>query len=306
MAKVYKVDNSFDFSMFTDASVAFGVFDGVHRGHQFLFSEACKTASENGGCVIALTFNIDPDEVFHADRLKKLMTNETRIATLAASGVDAVVVLPFTGEFAAQEPMEFLYSLFKGYAPYALHVGFDFHFGAHAKGNVNDLRVWARQFGTHIYAHDLASYGEKPITATRIRLLLADGKCEEALTLLGHSYSFEGVVTKGRGEGASMGFATANLTLPAMLQTLGEGVYAAWVSIDGVRYKSAMSVGIAPMFADAQATCEAHILDFSGDIYGDVIEIEPVCLLRPMMEFDSVEELIATVKANIEWVRSNL
>ena len=306
MAKVYKVSESFDFSLFTGASVAFGVFDGVHRGHQFLLSQAQQTAHENGGCSIALTFDIDPDEVFHADRLKKLMTNKARIEALALSGVDAVVVLPFTREFAAQEPFDFLHSLFLGYAPYALHVGYDFHFGAFAKGDVDDLRVWAQQHHTHIYAHDLASHDQKPITATRIRMLLGKGKCSEAIELLGHSYTFEGVVTAGRGQGTAMGFATANLTLPAQFQTLGEGVYASWVTVDGVRYKSAMSVGVAPMFADAQATCEAHILDFSGDIYGDTIEIEPVCFLRPMMEFQSVDELVETVTNNIEWVRNNL
>lgn len=111
---------------------------------------------------------------------------------------------------------------------------------------------------------------------------------------------------QGRGQGNDMGFATANLQLPAMMQVLGEAVYAAYVTVDGVRYKSAMSVGVAPTFADATATCEAHILDFDGKIYGDTIKVEPVEFLRPMIKFDSVDELIATVKGNIEWVRENL
>ena len=91
-----------------------------------------------------------------------------------------------------------------------------------------------------------------------------------------------------------------------MMPVLGEAVYAAYVTVDGVRYKSAMSVGVAPTFADATATCEAHILDFDGKIYGDTIKVEPVEFLRPMIKFDSVDELIATVKDNIEWVRENL
>ena len=124
--------------------------------------------------------------------------------------------------------------------------------------------------------------------------------------MLGHPYSFEGTVTKGRGEGTDMGFSTANIELPGMMQTLGEGVYAAWATVDGVRYKAAMSMGVAPTFADATATCEVHILDFSGEIYGDVIEVEPVHFLRPMMKFDSLDALIATVMDNISWVRENL
>lgn len=306
MAKVYNVDSSFDYELLSGASCAFGVFDGVHRGHQFLVGEAKRTAAENGGLAVAMTFDIDPDERFHAERLKKLMSNERRIEALAETGVDAVVVLPFTPEFSAQSPAGFLEATFKDATPYAMHVGNDFHFGARAVGSVADLEAWAKTTGTRICAHDLKSADGRPITATRVRLLLADGKCAEACELLGHSYVFEGTVQAGRGEGTDMGFATANLILPAMMQVLGEAVYAAYAYVDGVRYKAAMSVGTAPTFADATATCEVHILDFSGEIYGDTIQVEPVQFLRPMIKFASVDELIATVTSNIAWVRENL
>lgn len=306
MAKVFKVGEGFNHALLSGASCAFGVFDGVHKGHQFLIGEAKRTAAENGGASVALTFDIDPDERFHADRLKKLMTNDQRLRALAEMGVDAVVVLPFTPEFAAQSPEAFLDATFNGAFPYALHVGFDFRFGAKAAGTVADLEAWGRRGGTRICAHDLKSADGRPITATRIRKLLAAGACADARALLGHPYVFEGVVVAGRGVGADMGFATANLELPAMMQVLGEAVYAAYVTVEGVRYKAAMSVGVAPTFADATATCEVHILDFAGEIYGRTIEIEPVEYLRPMIKFESVEELIATVDGNIAWVRENL
>ena len=108
MAKVFNVDSSFDYGVLAGASCAFGVFDGVHRGHRFLIDQAKQTAAENDGISVALTFDIDPDERFHADRLKKLMTNERRIAVLSQTGIDAVVVLPFTPEFSAQSPKDFL------------------------------------------------------------------------------------------------------------------------------------------------------------------------------------------------------
>ena len=339
MAKVYKVDETFDHTLFIGASCAFGVFDGVHRGHRFLIDQAKRTAAESGGKSIALTFDIDPDERFHADRLKKLMTNEQRVKALADTGVDCVVVLPerfhadrlkklmtneqrvkaladtgvdcvvvlpFTPAFSAQSPMAFMDATFGGCAPYAMHVGTDFRFGAKAAGTVSELHEWGDSRGTRICSHDLESFDGRPITATRIRHLLGDCKVAAAIELLGHPYTFEGVVQQGRGQGNDMGFATANLQLPAMMQVLGEAVYAAYVTVDGVRYKSAMSVGVAPTFADATATCEAHILDFDGKIYGDTIKVEPVEFLRPMIKFDSVDELIATVKGNIEWVRENL
>ena len=114
MAKVYKVDETFDHTLFIGASCAFGVSDGVHRGHRFLIDQAKRTAAESGGKSIALTFDIDPDERFHADRLKKLMTNEQRVKALADTGVDCVVVLPFTPAFSAQSPMAFMDATFGG------------------------------------------------------------------------------------------------------------------------------------------------------------------------------------------------
>ena len=306
MVRIVNIKTDKDREFLAGSSCAFGVFDGVHCGHQYLIDQAKETAKENRGYSVALTFDIDPDERFHPDRLKKLMRNEERIHALSETGVDYVGVLPFTPEFASQLPFEFLASTFGGELPYALHIGKDFRFGFKASGTVKELEEWSRTTGTKICAHDLKSADGKPITATRIRLLLAEGNCDEALHLLGHPYFFEGEVLAGRGQGGDMGFKTANLQLPAMLQTLGEGVYAAWVTVDGVRYKCAMSVGVAPTFANATATCEAHIIDFEGQIYGDTILVEPVKFLRPMIKFDSVDELIKTVLSNIQWVRDNL
>ena len=150
MAELYKVDESFDHSLFKDASCAFGVFDGVHLGHQYLLECAQKTAQYNGGTSIALTFDIDPDEIFHPERLRKLMSNERRLNTLLSSGVDAVVALPFTRSFAGLSPAEFLLETFNGFAPSNLHVGLDFHFGAKAAGSVADLAEWGAAVGTHI------------------------------------------------------------------------------------------------------------------------------------------------------------
>lgn len=307
VAKIYRADESFDHAFFSGASCAFGVFDGVHRGHRFLLDCARETARESGGRSVALTFDIDPDEVFHPDQLKKLMTNDERLAMLAQTGVDAVVALPFTREFAASSPERFLVQTFDGTPPAFLHVGFDFKFGARAAGTVDDLDAWGSVEGTHVRAHSLKSEDGAPITATRIRLLLADGAIEEANRLLGRAYFMTGTVMPGRGEGADLGFRTANLVVDDQLRPLGDGVYAAWAVVDGARYKAAVNVGVAATFADrATATCEVHLLDFSGDLYGKPIKVEFLHWLRPMRKFDDLEELIATVQGNIQWVRDNL
>lgn len=226
---------------------------------------------------------------------------------LADSGVDVVAVLPFTRDFAASSPEEFLVQTFDGTVPSFLHVGYDFKFGARAAGTVRDLDSWAAVGGTSVQAHDLKSDDGAPITATRIRLLLAGGDVEEANRLLGRPYFMTGVVEPGRGEGADMGFRTANLVVPDQMRPLGDGVYAAYAHVDGVRYKAAVNVGVAATFADrATATCEVHLLDFAGDLYGKPVKVEFLHWLRPMRKFDDVEELIATVKDNIQWVRENL
>lgn len=226
---------------------------------------------------------------------------------LSQTGVDAVCVLPFTPEFAASSPEEFLVRTFDGTVPAFLHVGFDFKFGARAAGTVSDLDSWGANGGTQVRAHGLKSEEGAPITATRIRLLLADGDIEEANRLLGRPYFMTGTVEPGRGEGADLGFRTANLVVPDQLRPLGDGVYAAWALVDGARYKAAVNVGVAATFADrATATCEVHLLDFEGDLYGKPVKVEFLHWLRPMRKFDDVDELVATVKGNIQWVRENL
>ena len=307
MAEVFRIEDPRDRDVFAGSSCAFGVFDGVHSGHRFLLGEACKTAAQCGGRSIALTFDIDPDERFHAQRLKKLLSNEDRIAMLAESGVDAVVILPFTPEFSSRSPEEFLSNTFGEFAPAYLHVGSDFRFGKKAAGTVAELRAWAQRSGTHICAHDLVSADGAPITATRIRLLLADGKVREAAELLTYPYTLHDRVVAGRGEGRDMGFRTANLVIDPMRRVLGEGVYGGYAIVDGVRYRAAVSVGVSPTFAgETDSYSEVHILDFEGDIYDQDIYVEFVEWLRPMMEFPTVEELIATVMSNIQWVRDNL
>ena len=206
MAQLYKVDESFDHSLFENSSCAFGVFDGVHKGHRYLLSCAQETAKETGGQSIALTFDIDPDEIFHPDRLRKLLSNKRRLQMLCDSGVDAVVALPFTREFASLSPEAFLRETFNGHAPAHLHVGLDFHFGSRASGSVADLGEWGAVVGTHIDAHNLKSTDGAPITATRIRKLLGKHDLNEATKLLGRRFSLVEKVRPGRGEGADMGF----------------------------------------------------------------------------------------------------
>lgn len=289
------------------AACAFGVFDGVHRGHRYIIEDMARHAREAGVPAVIITFDRDPDELFRAESTRKLMTNEERLATLASLDVDAVIAIVFSREFAAQQPDVFLESLFSGGAPSSLHVGFDLRFGSRASGTVEHLRTWGASRGMEVRPYDLLADKGAAVTATRIRNLLAEGKVERANELLGRNYTIAGVVRRGRGEGADMGIATANLEVPDQFRVIGDGVYAAYVTVAGTTYKAAVNVGIPATFADrSTATVEAHILDFAGELYGERILVEFTNFLRPMRKFDDVDELIVTIKGNIDWVRANL
>ena len=303
---LFFADEQFDRSIFDGASCALGVFDGLHIGHQYLIGCAIETARPDGRAV-AITFDRDPDEVFRPNALKKLARNDDRIAALVASGVDDVVVMPFTSELYTLSPEAFLETAFPQGVPAHLHVGEDFRFGAKAAGTVGTLEKWGAQVGCAVHPHQLVSADGEPVTATRIRTLLLECNLEDANRLLGHPYTLRETVQRGRGEGADFGFATANLQVKPHDRVLGEGVYAAYAIIDGHRFKAAVSVGVSPTFeAAATANMEVHILDFADDIVNRDITVEFIAYLRPMIKFESTDELIATVMANIEWVRENL
>lgn len=307
MAKVFSADEARSRGLLAGAACSFGVFDGVHRGHTYVIERALEDARASKVRCVILTFSIDPDELFRGDKLLKLMSNDARIEALARFDVDAVVVFPFTREFASQDPEAFLSSAFEGGAPSSLHVGRDFRFGSKASGGMAELEQWGSRMGMSVFGYDLFEEGGEPITSTRIRALLSAGKIEEANALLGHRYAVCAEVQKGRGEGGDFGFKTANLHVPASLHVLGEGVYAAYAYVDGVRYKAAVSNGVSPTFAEgARANVECHILDFEGVLYGRSITVEFAHWLRPMMAFPSIDELVSTVMGNISWVRENL
>lgn len=176
-----------------------------------------------------------------------------------------------------------------------------------AAGDVDDLNTWSQRTGTAIHAHHLVSADGRPITATRIRLLLHDGEIVEANRLLGYPYTMHETVLEGRGDGREFGFRTANLQQSELQRVLAEGVYAGYALVDGARYRAAIAVGVSPVFqAESTATCEVHILDFDGNLYGQDIRVEVYHWLRPMIDFPTTEELIATVKDNIAWVRKNM
>lgn len=297
---------------FKDSCVcAIGVFDGLHLGHQALLEAAAEDAASRGDKLVVVTFDHDPDELFCPDLVHKLLTNAERLGKLEEQA-DDVLALPFTRELASLEYdvfLDYLLGLLPGLK--AIHVGTNFHCGAHASGGIPEITAWGLAHEISVVAEPLLDYEGEAVSASRIRALLAAGDVKTAAILLTRSFALTGEVIHGDGRGRSLGFATANVEVDGSLAMLGPYVYAAYALLAGKRYKAAVSIGEPPTYSPADQEFnpfffEAHLLDFDEELYNQQLTLEFIENLRPMRKFDNQEELIATVMGNINWVRENL
>lgn len=289
---------------------AIGAFDGLHLGHRALLAAAKEDASARHLPCIAITFAPDPSEVLSPEHPEpRLLSCEDRIRGLLFLGADAVLCVPFTEELMQLSPESFLARIAEAVHPASLHVGTNFRFGYKGEGTVSTLKELGPRFGMCIMPQDLSCEGSGPISATRIRALLAapDG-LEAAARLLGRCHFVRGSVIHGRGEGTGMGFATANVQCAPISQMPAEGVYGGYVVVDGIPWAAAINVGAPKSFEDTDRPdfLEAHLVDFAGDIYGREVEVIFCAWLRPARRFSSVYELEQVVRQNIEWVQANL
>lgn len=290
------------------ASIAIGVFDGVHRGHQELIEALVRDARAHGCKAVVVTFDPDPDVVVSPSPAQKLMTTADRLHALAQTGVDTVVAVPFTPEVAALDHVGFLALLSRVVDIRSIRVGSDFRLGRGGASGVAEMRSWGSEHGVDVYGHDLLCEGGEAICATRIRHELGQGHVELAAELLGRPYMVRGGVIRGRHEGSGMGFPTANLQVPDGIQVPADGVYEGLVLVDDSAWPAAVNVGLPPTYADdaASAHLEANLIGYTGDLYGASVSLAFTCWLRPSRVFDSLDELIATVEGNIEDIRHNL
>lgn len=288
-----------------DAVVAIGVFDGVHLGHQSLLASAVADAIERGVDAVAVTFDRDPDQVVSPETAApQLLTLDDKLGFMSESGVDSILVIPFTRELAEMTPADFLeLVLVRGVRPIAVHVGGDFRFGRRAEGDVATLQREGEVHGYEVRAHELVSAGGRPVTSSRIRALVATGDVREASTLLGRPSRVAGHVHRGRGEGAALGFPTANVVPVEFAAIPADGVYAGRaVLTDGERWPAAISVGRPPTFPHAEDFLEAHLVGFDGDLYEASVVLEFCERLRAHEAYPSLEALTKAIADDVEEV----
>lgn len=290
-------------------AVAIGVFDGVHLGHQAILERARSRARASGRPLVVMSFDPHPDVVlarggFHSPPpLTPLGEKRTRLVAL---GVDAFEVLPFTRELASLEPEAFVERYLVGpLAPFALVVGEGFALGRGRTGTVERLRAIGAAHRFEVEAVPLVMMDGAPVSSTRIRALLAEGRVAEAGRLLGRRYGIAGTVVTGDGRGRELGYPTANLRLHEERQLPADGIYAVLASVSGEEggRPAAMSIGLRPTFDGQVRTLEVHLLDWSGDLVGRRLDVEFVAWLRPELRFESAEALVAAMHRDVAETR---
>jgi riboflavin kinase / FMN adenylyltransferase len=284
------------------SSLTVGVLDGVHLGHRALVSRL-----DPGLARTVLTFEPHPVEVLVPGTAPRLLTSvEERVALLDRLGVVQVGLLDLS-EVKNFSPEQFVELILMGTMGIShLVVGVDFRFGRDRSGDVALLEKLAEHFGFHLEVIDLVGDGIGQISSTRIRTLLEAGRPREAAQLLGSWFQITNTVIEGEHRGADLGYPTLNLRPPPRKLIPATGVYACFATVEGETHHAAVNVGVRPTFGGGELLIEAHLLGFDDSVYGQMATVEFVDYLRPELEFDRVEALVAQIGEDVESTRQAL
>jgi riboflavin kinase/FMN adenylyltransferase len=279
--------------------VTVGVFDGVHLGHRAILERLRSREMPS----LVLTFDPHPAEVLSPGTDPRLITTiEERLVLLEKAGVDTVGVLDLA--LIRHFPPERFVSevLVDRLGVGCLVVGTDFHFGKDRAGDVPFLMGSGSMHGFEVVVVDLLEQSGV-VTSSRIRDLIEAGEVAAAAALLGSRYRLSNVVVQGESRGRGLGFPTANLRPPSRKVIPGRGIYAAFAEFGGETYRAAVNVGVRPTFGGGELLIEAYLLDFEGDLYGDVLTLEFVERLRPELEFADIDSLVSRISDDVANVR---
>jgi riboflavin kinase/FMN adenylyltransferase len=285
-----------------------GNFDGVHRGHQRILAAARALADEEGGPVVAMTFEPPPDLVLRPqDAPKRLTPTQVKAELLLQSGADWVVVVKTDAMLLAMAPEEFIDRLVvRHFAPRHVVEGPNFFFGLARSGNVRVLTEAGaeRGFSVRVIESEVAelSTGPQRISSTLVRDLVAAGKVEDAQTCLGRPFSLHGRVVAGQGQGRVLQFPTANLD-PGEQVVPADGVYAGKAKVAARRYAAAVSIGCKPTLGPSPRTVEAFLIDAEGDFYGKDMVLTFIQRLRGQEKFAGLEALAGQIAEDVQRVR---
>ncbi len=284
-------------------ALAMGEFDGLHLAHQKLIAQAIDFARNNGLKSAVLTFDPHPDFVLKKRSYQGYITPlPEKVKTLEALGVDYLIIIDFTSEFASLMPEEFEDYVLGKLDIKKIFVGFDYRYGS--KGLGNSLRL-KEKYPTFVL--DRIDFNNQKMGSEGVRELLRDGRVDIAALILGRYYNISGIVIPGNQVGRKIGIRTANISLEEDYYNLQIGVYAVIVYIDNKKYFGVCNIGHNPTINYLKRPrLEVHILDFQEDLYGKEISIDFVRFLRPEIKFSEIKELQKQIDNDIKEARKIL
>jgi riboflavin kinase/FMN adenylyltransferase len=294
--------------------ITIGAYDGLHLGHQAVIEEVRRRARECGCRSAVVTFDRHPAVVVRPESAPKLLTDhEQRLELLDQTGVDAAVVLPFDEAQSHEPALAFIERvLVKCLNTKLIVVGADFHFGRNREGNVGLLRDLGATYGFEVAPLVLvprADGVDEPVSSTAIRRALAGGNVEMAAAMLTRPFEARGKVVAGDQRGRLLGFPTANVEVSNRVCLPADGVYAGWYERPGGDvHPCAINLGRRPTFYEHadHSLLEAHLLDFDGDLYGEVAKVRFTNFLRSERKFEGIDALVAQLQSDIAHARDLL
>ena len=279
--------------------LALGNFDGLHRGHRKILDRVCRVATERGATPVVMTFDPHPPRVVRPDKAPPLlMTKAQKLEAVASLGVQGAAIVRFTHELSRWDPETFVQRVLVDWLQVSeVWVGANFLFGRERAGNFTLLRTLGAAYGFKAEKIDPVRYKDFVVSSTRIRRLVGEARMDEAAALLGRAYYVDGTIVEGRRRGRELGFPTANLETQNELVP-PNGVYATIMTVDGVAYGGVTNIGMRPTFGETTPTIETHVLDYSGNLYGQTVRLAFVQRLRDERRFDDVDALRAQIDAD--------
>ncbi len=284
-----------------------GNFDGVHLGHREIFRRVVKKARELNGASVVVTFEPHPMRFLMPEKAPlRLNTPEEKVRLLSASCIDILVILQFDKELADMSAETFVQDILVGKLGVKhLIVGYDYAFGRGRKGDKRFLAEQAIEHGFTLEVLEPIRAEQQAHSSTAIREILREGRVADAVKILGRNFTLDGEVVHGEGRGKKLGFPTANLVTEKEILPR-DGVYVVKVKWQEQYFDAVINIGFRPTFSSRTPTLEIHLIDFSGDLYGERLRIYFVDRLREERKFSSVEALQEAVLEDINKARGLL
>ncbi len=281
---------------------AIGVFDGVHLGHQQVLRQTLSDAARMEGIPVAITFDQHPSRVIAPDKAPKMIHPlQRKVKTIAGIGFENLLVINFTPEFCQLPADEFIHGLARDFGRLgSICVGSAFTFGHRRGGNVDLLKKLGAQLDFTVHGLAAIALDGEPVSSTRIRSAIGMGELDAASQMLGREYVLEGRVIQGDQLGRQLGFPTANLAVTELV-TPPTGVYAAHAAFDGESHHAAVNIGYRPTVSGGrELRVEAHLLDYSGDLYDRELGLIFVRKLRDEQRFESTDQLREQIATDVD------